>query len=119
MLTSVCLPRPAAAQVELVTDGLRVSLDERGHVTSLSDPARQREYLAAGQPAPLLTIKVGGRLEEPAALRWDARAGVATLRYAVSGVVVRVKAARKPAHIVFEIAGVEPANVVDAVIWGA
>jgi len=118
VLAAVCLPRPAAAQVELVADGLRVRIDQRGQLSSLSGPASQREYLEAGQPAPLLTVKVGGKLEEPTALRWDARAGVATLRYAGSGVLVRVKAARTPTHVVFEIVGVEPANLVDAVIWG-
>lgn len=117
-LASACPPRPATAQADLVVHGLCVRIDQRGQLTSLSDPARQREYLAAGQPAPLLTVKVGGKLEEPTALTWDARAGVATIRYAESGVLVRVKAAREPTHVVFEIVGIEPANVVDAVIWG-
>jgi len=118
LLAFLCGAGPAAAQVDLAADGLRVRIDLRGQVTSVSDPASQHEYLAAGQPAPLLAVKVGGKLEEPTALRWDARAGVATLQYAGGGVRVRVKGARKPTHVVFEIAGVEPANVVDAVIWG-
>jgi hypothetical protein len=117
-LGSVCQPRPATAQVDLAADGLRVRIDQRGRLSSLSDPASPREYLATGQPAPLLTVKVGGTLEEPTALQWDARAGVATLQYAASGVRVRVKVARAPTHVVFEILRVEPANVVDAVIWG-
>jgi len=118
LLAFACCAPPAAAQVDLAADGLRVRIDLRGQVTSVSDPASQHEYLAAGQPAPLLAVKVAGRVEEPTAFAWDARSGVATLQYAVSGVRVRVKVVRKPTHLVFEIVGVEPSNVVDAVIWG-
>jgi len=109
---------PAAAQADLAADGLRVRIDQRGQVTSLSDPVTPREYLAPGQPAPLVSIKVRGTLEPPASLAWDARAGVATMRFAAAGVRVRVRAIRKPTHIVFEIVGVDPAGAVDAVVWG-
>ena len=35
-----------------------------------------------------------------------------------SGVKVRIRAAAKPTHLVFEIVSVEPAGSVDAVVWG-
>jgi len=111
-------PCPARAQIDLAADGLRVRVDERGQITSLSDPANRREYLAQGQPAPLITIKVRNELEPPSSLSWDARAGVATLRYERAGVRMAVNVRRKPTHLIFEIAGVEPAGIVDAVIWG-
>ena len=103
-------PGAARAQVELASDGLRVRVDERGQITSLSDSANGREYLAQGQPAPLVAIKVRNGMEPPSALEWDAPAGVATLRYDRSGVRVRVQAIRKSTHLVFEIVGVEPAE---------
>ena len=111
-------PSPAGAQMDLASDGLRVRIGARGQVASLVNPVSGREYLAPGQPAPLIAIMVRGEVEAPSALAWDGRTGVATLRYERSAVRLRVKATAKPTHLVFEIAGVEPANLVDAAIWG-
>jgi len=113
-----CLPSPARGQAEFATDGLRVRADARGSLASLWDVANSRERLAAGQAAPLLSIRTAGRAEVPATLAYDAKARVITLGFRPSGVRVRVRATAKPTHLTFEIVGVEPADSVDAVVWG-
>jgi hypothetical protein len=118
ILLLLAVPRQASAQFELATEGLRVRVDARGQLTSVSDPASRREHLAQGQPAPLLAIKVRDEIEPPSSLAWNAAAGVATLGYERHGVHVRVRTSRRPTHLVFEIVGVDPAGVVDAAIWG-
>jgi hypothetical protein len=121
ILAAVCvlsLPAPARAQAEFTTEDLRVRLDARGSLASLWDVANARERLAAGEPAPLLSLRAAGQTQAPAAMAYDRRTGVVTLDFRPSGVRVRLRAAAKPTHLVFEIVSVEPAGAVDAVVWG-
>lgn len=118
LLASPGVVRQARAQIDLSADGLRVRVGANGQLTSLFDPLTRREHLAPGQPAPLLAIRARGTVEAPAAVAWDGAAGIATLRYAPSGVHVRVRLLRKPTHLVFQIVGVDQADAVDLVIWG-
>ncbi len=117
-LATAMIFRLASAQAEFVSDDLRLRLDGRGQLVSLSGRSDSREYVASGQPAPLLTIRTAGRVESPATLTFDPKTGIATLKYQPSGVIVRVRALAKPTHFTFEIVGVEPGGVVDAVTWG-
>jgi hypothetical protein len=117
-LVACLIPQPATAQAELTTTDLRVRLDARGQVVSLYNPATSREYVAQGQPAPLLQVRIGSRVESPAAMTRDAGGGLVTLRYQPSGARLQVKATSRPTHVVFEIVRVEPAGLVDAVTWG-
>jgi hypothetical protein len=111
--------RPAAGQADLSTDALGVRIDQRGQVVSLLDRQHGREYLPSGQAAPLLSIKTAaGGIDPPSVLAYDPKTGIVTLTYAARGVRARVKATRKPTHLVLEIVGIEPANTVDAVVWG-
>ena len=93
-------------------------VDAHGHLAGAVNPATGRDYLAAAQPAPLLQIRVGTRVEPPSAMTWDARRDIMSLRYPASGVRVDVKAAARPTHVVFTVDRVEPAGVVDAITWG-
>jgi hypothetical protein len=112
------LPAAARGQADFSTKDLRVRLDARANVASLWDVANARERLAPGEPAPLLSIRTGGRGEGPAAMAYDARTGLVALDFRPSGVRVRVRVAARPTHLVFEVVAVEPADSVDAVIWG-
>ena len=118
LLAWLVAARPAAAQVTLATVDLAVRIDARGQIVSARHPSRGQEYLAAGQPAPLVQIRIGTRVEPPAAMTWDERAGVITLRFEPSGVRIQLKAVAKPTHLTLRIAAVEPAGLVDAVTWG-
>jgi hypothetical protein len=112
------LPVAARGQVEFATEELRVRVDARGNLASLWDVANARERLAAGEVAPLLSIRTAGRSEQPASLAYDRPTQTLALDFRPSGVRVRVRATAKPTHAVFEIVAVEPPGAVDAVVWG-
>ena len=121
LLAAACvlsLPAAARAQAEFTTEDLRVRLDARGSLASLWDTANGRERLAAGEPAPLLSIRAAGQTQTPAGMAFDSRTGVVALDFRPSGVKVRIRAAAKPTHLVLEVADVQPAGAVDAVVWG-
>ncbi|HEY9170744.1 MAG TPA: hypothetical protein VI136_00505 [Verrucomicrobiae bacterium] len=56
------------------------SLVEDGTLCALSRNADDRSYLAPQQPAPLLTVRVSGKLRTPERAPWDASAGHLKLR---------------------------------------
>ncbi len=114
----VALPVAARGQAEFATADLRVRLDAHGSLASLWDVENARERLAAGEPAPLLSIRTAGQVQAPVAMAFDRRTGVVALDFRPSGVRIRVRATAKPTHLVFEIVSVEPPGAVDAVVWG-
>jgi hypothetical protein len=116
--SALSLPARALAQAEFATDDLRVRLDARGGLVSLWDIAGARERLAAGEPAPLLSIRAAGQTQAPATMTYEGQTGIVALEFRPSGVRIRVRATAKPTHLVFDIVSVEPAGAVDAVIWG-
>jgi hypothetical protein len=98
-------------------DEFRVRVDGRGAVTSLSDLGRGREYLAPNQPAPLLSVKIGGRLEAPAAAA-DLGEGLIRLAFEPSGATVDVRVVEKPTHVTFEVVQADPVDEIDLCLWG-
>jgi hypothetical protein len=115
---ALLLPRPAVAQASFTAGELRVRIDGRGQVVSLSDARNGREYLAPGRPAPLLSVmRTGGTREAPSSASWNSKTGILTLQF-TAGARVRVGVTPKPAHLVFEVVGVEPSGSLDAVVWG-
>jgi len=117
-LLAILFAAPALAQSTITTSDLVLRIDAHGQLVSAVNPASRKDYLAAGQPAPLLQIRVGSRVEAPTAMTWDARRRVMSLSFQQSGVRVVVMAAAKRTHAVFAIDRVEPAGVVDAITWG-
>ena len=132
---AILAPVRAAAQAELSAGDLLVRLDARGQVTSLYDKQHQREFVATGQPAALLSIvvnrmtgetpvppknetPVSPTTEAPASASWNLKTSILTLQYRPSGVRVRVQVTTRPTHLVFEVMDAQPAAVVDAIVWG-
>jgi hypothetical protein len=116
ILTSLFL-RPAWAQLEYATAGFKMTLDQTGQITSLLDVARHTEYLAPGQPSPLLSIRVGQHLHRPSRAVHNSR-GILTLTFKESGASVDVRIEVKNTHLTLEIVRAEPIDVIDAAIWG-
>ena len=99
-----------------MTADLRVRVDARGSLASLWDVSNARERLAAGQSAPLLSIHRGPTAAGPHVVRRERPSRGARLP------PERRQGPRAgrghPTHVAFEVASVEPAGVVDAIVWG-
>jgi hypothetical protein len=98
-------------------------IDRAGSLRSIARRRDGREYLAPGQPAPILQLRLAGKLHAPESGVWDARSRTLTLRYpAVKGgsmpatAVVRIIA--KPRYLVLETVDVQPREGVELVLWG-
>lgn len=107
----------AVAQVSFKTSELNISFNAKGAVSSLKDKAG-KEYLAAGQPAPLLSVFTGGKLLAPEKLRWQNGSKTILLNYPGWAGEVTIKVQEKPGYITLELLKVKNNESVDYIMWG-
>ncbi|MBT3193490.1 MAG: hypothetical protein HN341_13150, partial [Verrucomicrobia bacterium] len=107
----------ALAESALKTKHLSIGLKD-GAIVSLKATASGRDYLAAGQPAPLLQVRVAGALHAPDGMDWDAKTEQMTLRFSKAGVEVVVATKAKPTHVTLTVLSVTPKEKVELIVWG-
>jgi hypothetical protein len=110
----------AGAELPLVTLRTRIAtfaISDNGSLCALSRNADRRSYLAP-QPAPVLSVRVGGRLYAPDSAGWDLQNKRLTLRFAYAGVSTELTLEAKSSHVVFELVDVQPTNRAELVVWG-
>jgi hypothetical protein len=106
----------AALSTTFETDFFRLSLDEKGHVTSLFDKVNGVDYLAGGSAAPLLAIRLAGVPEAPGNMSREGDRLL--LHYPGQEVDVWIQVGQNSDYLTFEVMEVTPGKPVDLVIWG-
>lgn len=94
----------------------KIAIDERGYVVSIYDKLKNTEYLAEGQPSPLLSIRCNGEIELPSQLRQ--KNNKLTLVFGKNKVEAQIQTVIKPNYISFELAALTLSENVELVIWG-
>lgn len=107
-----------SAQTRFHTPAFSLEIDARGRLSSLRDEQRGVEYLAPDSAAALLTVVTGKESEKPARARWNKKTRILTLEYPRSGVRAEVRVTEKTSHLTLEVVRAEPADRIDAVLWG-
>ncbi|NEU08259.1 hypothetical protein GZH53_08040 [Flavihumibacter sp. R14] len=107
----------SAQQINLKSEGLNLSLSAKGQLTTLSDPISGKNYLAIGENAPLLQIRVGNDWYEPVEATF--KSGIISLIYQPAKITAQVKVTQKKTHLTFELIKIDVKDKVNAVIWGA
>ena len=112
---SACL-KPAAVAVTVENRSLGLEIDATGALRALRHGAVN--LLAAGQPAPILQLRIGQVWHRPVGMSWDATAEKLQLQYSPAGVTATIRVTAKPTHIVCELIALEPVDQVELVLWG-
>ncbi len=99
-------------------NSIKITVDGRGQLVSLLDVLHNKELLAPGQPAPMASVKIGDVIEAPSSAEFQQDPRGIRLLYSSSGVAALIAVQEKETHISFELVQVEPADRVDAIIWG-
>jgi hypothetical protein len=124
-MLSQCLSRFAAGWIlswvcvsaaTFQSESFTIEIGPAGELTALRQGPS--DYLAGGQPAPLLQVRVGGEWHRPQRMTWDAAAGRIRLQYEAVGVSVGLRAEVKPTHVVFELIAIDPVDRVELILWG-
>lgn len=104
--------------VTLTTVTATFGIDAKGSLCTISRKPDGRECLAAEQPAPVLSVRVAGKLYAPESAVWDRVTRQLTLDYGGAGVTAVLTAHARLTHAVFELVDVQPADRVELVLWG-
>ena len=96
---------------------LRMTLNAAGRVQSLLDTGQNKEYLAPGQPAFLISLQLDVKAISPTSLSCNEARDVLTFGFGLSGVGAVVKVAVKGTHITLELDSVQGARPTQ-VTWG-
>jgi len=103
------------AQTTLQMDQSKIVIQD-GYITSIIDLKTKMEYMPSGQTAPLMQVKIAGKLYQPSSVTW--KTPVLTLTYQEVKVTAKVNITNKGKYCVFELTGLTPKATVDAVVWG-
>jgi len=93
-------------------------VDAVGSLRTLSRNTDGLNYLATGQPSPLLSVRVAGKLHPPDNAAWDAGGKCLCLRFKEAQVEAGVRVEIKPTHVVLELMDIKPMNRVELILWG-
>lgn len=119
LLSSLLLFSIVSAQsVRLKNENLQLVVSVSGQIAELSDPSTNKNYLAKGQRAPLLSIRVANEWEVPSKATFSKEKNTITLIYPSSKVAATVKITQNKTHFVFELVQLSSKNPVNAVVWG-
>jgi hypothetical protein len=103
--------------VELTGGSLEIRITPRGRIGSLLDSDTRQEYLPAGVPAPLLTLRAGGVDRLPAEARFSRADSTLTLAYG-EGLEATLRVRTRPTHVSVEVTGLSDPGAVELAIWG-
>lgn len=103
-------------QTKLSTDTFTVGIDNNGNITQMTDNLSGKDYLAGEQPAPVLSIRVDGKIHKPSSMIYENEDLI--FYYDSVEVTARVKTNLTKTHIKFELISLQPVESVELVIWG-
>lgn len=119
LFASACIGQTAEPPlVSFVTRTATLRVASNGALAALVFNATQRDCLAPGQPAPLLSVRVDGRLHQPDHAAWDEPARRLTLHFRAPDIRAVLRAEAETTHVVFELLELQPSNTTDLVLWG-
>jgi hypothetical protein len=114
--SGVARPAPPGETLALKTRLATFSIDAMGAFSAIT--GNGRNYLAAGQPAPVLSVRVAGNLHAANRATWDAAGNTLTLDYNGIGARAVVAVRAKPTHVTFELTELRTTDQVELVLWG-
>jgi len=115
-VSGVAEPAPPGETLTLKTRLATFSIDATGAFNAIT--GNGRNYLASGQPAPVLSVRVAGEWHAPKRAAWHAKRRTLKLDYDGTGMTAVVAVRAKPTHVTFELTELRTPHPVELVLWG-
>lgn len=116
------IPGPVSAAgpaiARLPTQWATFAIDASGSWCGLSRNPDGRDYLAPDQPAPVLSLRVGGKWFQPEHAEWESVAHRLKLHYHSNEWTATITTRLHVTHLSLELVSLQPTNGVDLVLWG-
>ncbi|OQP63918.1 hypothetical protein A3860_23605 [Niastella vici] len=106
-----------AQAFQLQTQYARISVDNKGFVTSIKDKGTGREYCPAGMSSALMSLQSNKQEILPQKAVYNAAGKEIVLTYA-NGSVARIKAEQKTQYLRFQLLALTKSDDIDNIVWG-
>jgi len=101
------------------TEKFSITLSGKGQITEISNLLNGKNYLADGQEAPLLKVRIGSEWQTPVKSVYEDKKKELTLQFKDRDIFAVIRATEKASHLVFELVELnDPACKADAICWG-
>lgn len=100
----------------LRTRQARFEINATGEFSAIG--VKGRSCLAPGEPAPIMSVRVSGKLYPAHRAAWDVAGNTLTLEYDGIGATAVLAVRSKPTHVTLELTELRSTNHVDLVLWG-
>ncbi len=118
-LTILCLMLASCTNTdtiaELTSEALKITINNQGQITELTDQKTNKNHLAKDTTTYLLSLRVNSQIKLPAAA--IANEHIITLSFG-NAVEASIKFEEKPSYITFELLSLTNSDSVDLIIWG-
>lgn len=101
---------------KLKTRTAQFHVDSTGSFSAIT--LHGQNYLAPGQAAPVLQVRVGGVMHAPSRAVWNGKQNLLQLKYDAIEATAEVALHVKPSHITLELKSLQAAQPVELVLWG-
>jgi hypothetical protein len=121
MIAAMSSASAAESLFTLYTETASFGIDAHGSVSMISRNENGRNYLAPNQPAPLLSLRIEGKLIAPQTAVWDGEHNNLTLHYGQNEPTAELHVRTRPTHVVFELVEmkeIQANHPVELVLWG-
>lgn len=105
------------SKFDVETDYLKVVVDSRGNIQSLSDKRTGKEYFPKGQSSPLLSIYKESGYIFPEKATYNSTSKIVSLFFP-NKIVAEVKMINKGKYLRLELMSISPAKDIMAIVWG-
>lgn len=112
-LLAACSPKAT----EFKTSGFILGISDQGQIVRLADPSTGKNYLAAGQKAPLMQIRKGGSYLEPVTMTVSSDGKGVILDYP-GGTQATIDITARDSHLVLALRSITGADSLDLIVWG-
>lgn len=107
---------PPGALRTFTTRESAFTVDAKGSLCAIT--FHGHDYVAINQPAPLLSVRIAGKLHQPTRASWDATKSSLTLAYEEANGTAVVTIEAKTTHVTLELIELRAAQPVELVVWG-
>jgi hypothetical protein len=108
---------PVEEMLTLKTRWAAFRINATGALDAIRDDHGQN-YLEPSEPAPVLSVRVAGKLHPANRAAWNAAGDALTLAYDDIGATAVLAVRPKPTHLTFELTELRATQHVELVVWG-
>ena len=107
-----------SAQCSFKGGNLKLTINNHGFFTQLSNTETGINYLVTDTIAPFLTVVSNTVKHYPSSAKYNASSKILAFTFEKTEITVQVAVKEKKTHVTFEIVKAEPSKLIDGIVWG-